>query len=212
MRSLTCATNVRPANLTNCYRRKHVLIFGTSLVGTLLFKLIDYIPDDEEEQGSAKVPAEKPRRDFVKGIREKIKKESDGWRQKTSREKAGEADLGQEKSRGGTKGVNEDEGEAKVNDEADDEYEEAENEDEEQDEEDDDDDDDEEEEEEDDEGEEGSIPEAIPEDALFIPLGLIRQRRPAFYKGSDPEWQSFVEFSRDRNRAQLVRSKYAFLA
>lgn len=188
------------------------MIFGTSLVGTLAFKLIDYIPDDEEEQGSTKVSVEKTGRDFVKGISEKIKKESDGWRQKTSRGEAGHADLGQEKSRSGTKGVNEDEGEAKVSDQADDEYEEAENEDQERDEEDDDDDDEEEEEEEDDEGEEGSIPEAMPEDAFFIPLGLIRQRRPAFYKGSDPEWQSFVEFSRDLQRAQLVRSTYNFLA
>lgn len=205
MRSSTRATTVRLANLINCCRRKHALIFGASLIGTFLYKLTDYLPDDEEEQGDAKVKVETTAGGLVKFTREKIKKESDGSRQKASKEEAGE------QSRSGAKDGNEHEDEAEVDDEAEDEYEQAEHGDEEEDE-DDDDDDDDEEEEEDDEGEVHSIPEAIPEGAIFIPLGLVRQRRPSFYKGTDPEWQSFVEFSRDKKRSHVIRSMLLFFS
>lgn len=50
------------------------------------------------------------------------------------------------------------------------------------------------------------IPETMPENALFIPLGLTRQRPQEFYKASDPEWQSFVDFRMDRNKEKAVRS------
>ena len=50
------------------------------------------------------------------------------------------------------------------------------------------------------------IPEVMPEDAIFIPLGFTHQRPQEFYKGSDPEWQSFLEFRRDREREKAVRS------
>ena len=56
------------------------------------------------------------------------------------------------------------------------------------------------------EEEEVEIPDATPEDAVFIPLGLTRQRPQEFYKASDPEWQSFVEFRKDRSREKAVRS------
>ena len=52
------------------------------------------------------------------------------------------------------------------------------------------------------------VPETMPEDALFIPLGRIRQRPHTHYKGSDPEWQSFVEFGNDRQRPAAVRSMF----
>ena len=52
------------------------------------------------------------------------------------------------------------------------------------------------------------VPDTIPEDAYFIPLGFARQRPQMFYKGSDPEWQSFIEFSRDRNRGLAIRSMF----
>ena len=55
------------------------------------------------------------------------------------------------------------------------------------------------------------IPEVAPEDAWFIPFGWARQCPPTFYKGSDPEWQSFVEFSKDRKRNLLLRSNYLYL-
>lgn len=200
---------MRLANLTSCCRRKHALFFGASLIGTFLYRLIDYLPDDEEEQGDAKVKVETTARGLVKVTREKIKKESDRSRTKTSKEEA------VEQSRSGANDGNEHEDEAEVDDEAEDEYEQAEHEDEEENEDDynddDDDDDDDEEDEEDDEGEVGSIPEAIPEGALFIPLGLVRQRRPSFYKGTDPEWQSFVEFSHDKKRSLVIRSMLLFL-
>jgi hypothetical protein len=48
------------------------------------------------------------------------------------------------------------------------------------------------------------IPEELPEDAIFIPLGLARKLPPALYKGSDPEWASFVEFSNDQKRKKEV--------
>ena len=45
----------------------------------------------------------------------------------------------------------------------------------------------------------------MPEDAIFIPLGFVRQRPHTPYSGSDPEWQSFVEFRKDRKRALAVQ-------
>ena len=56
------------------------------------------------------------------------------------------------------------------------------------------------------EEEDVDIPEEMPEDALFIPLGLARKKPQIFYKGTDPEWQSFVDFSKDRKRSQMIRS------
>lgn len=55
------------------------------------------------------------------------------------------------------------------------------------------------------------VPETMPEDAIFIPLGFTRQRPQTFYKGSDPEWQSFLEFRRDRDREKAVRSRFSAL-
>ena len=49
------------------------------------------------------------------------------------------------------------------------------------------------------------VPETMPEDAIFIPLGFVRQRPHTPYSGSDPEWQSFVEFRKDRKRALAVQ-------
>lgn len=50
------------------------------------------------------------------------------------------------------------------------------------------------------------LPEEMPEDAIFIPLGLAHQLPQTFYKGTDPEWQSFIEFSKDKKRNLMVRS------
>ena len=52
------------------------------------------------------------------------------------------------------------------------------------------------------------VPDTMPEDAFFIPLGRIRQLPQTHYKGSDPEWQSFVEFGQDRERPAAVRSMF----
>ena len=57
-----------------------------------------------------------------------------------------------------------------------------------------------------DEENEAEIPEEMPEDAIFIPLGFTRQRPPTFYRGSDPEWQSFLEFRKDHDKEKAVRS------
>lgn len=58
-----------------------------------------------------------------------------------------------------------------------------------------------------DEDEEDPVPEIMPDDALFIPLGLAHQRPPTYYKGTDPEWQSFLEFAADQKRSHQVRSR-----
>ena len=52
-----------------------------------------------------------------------------------------------------------------------------------------------------------AIQEEIPDDAIFIPLGRARRRPKEYYKGSDQEWQSFLEFAHDKQRNALVRSK-----
>ena len=61
--------------------------------------------------------------------------------------------------------------------------------------------DDEDEEEED----EDIVPDTIPEDAWFIPLGFAHQRPRTFYRGSDPEWQSFVDFAKDKKKNAQIR-------
>ncbi|MCJ1445254.1 MAG: hypothetical protein MMC23_005759 [Stictis urceolatum] len=53
------------------------------------------------------------------------------------------------------------------------------------------------------------VPEEQPEDAWFIPLGIARQVPQTFYKGEDPEWQSFIEFASDRKRGGFVRNELA---
>lgn len=64
------------------------------------------------------------------------------------------------------------------------------------------------EEEDEDEDEEDLVPETMPDDALFIPLGLAHQCPPTYYKGTDPEWQSFLEFVADQKRSHQVRSMF----
>ena len=53
------------------------------------------------------------------------------------------------------------------------------------------------------------IPEVMPENAFFFPLGRPRQIPQYYYRGEDPEWQSFVEFKKDRKRAGDVESMFA---
>lgn len=50
-----------------------------------------------------------------------------------------------------------------------------------------------------------TVPDEIPDDAIFIPLGRARQRPKEYYKGSDQEWQSFMELAHDKKRNVLVR-------
>ena len=50
------------------------------------------------------------------------------------------------------------------------------------------------------------VPEIMPEDAIFIPLGLARQRPETYYKATDPEWQSFIEYRKDREREPAIKS------
>ncbi|KAL8671663.1 MAG: hypothetical protein Q9168_003843 [Polycauliona sp. 1 TL-2023] len=49
---------------------------------------------------------------------------------------------------------------------------------------------------------------AVAEDAtLFIPLGLAYQLPRTFYKGSDPEWQSFLQLCRNKKRCAYLQNQ-----
>ena len=56
------------------------------------------------------------------------------------------------------------------------------------------------------EGSEGS--EANEEDTIFIPLGFAYKLPRKFYKGTDPEWQSFIQLSRDKKRCEFLKSEH----
>jgi hypothetical protein len=46
------------------------------------------------------------------------------------------------------------------------------------------------------------------EDPLFIPFpGTTKQKKPEPYRGSDPEWQEFIKFSKDQALAKSVRGE-----
>ncbi|KAF2403717.1 hypothetical protein EJ06DRAFT_527321 [Trichodelitschia bisporula] len=45
------------------------------------------------------------------------------------------------------------------------------------------------------------------DDVLFIPLGWPKLREKTFYKGSDPEWQEFIKFSRNREKHKDVAQR-----
>lgn len=44
--------------------------------------------------------------------------------------------------------------------------------------------------------------------AVFIPFpGTIKQLPPKPYRGSDPEWQEFIKFSKDQGQHKRVRGE-----
>jgi hypothetical protein len=46
------------------------------------------------------------------------------------------------------------------------------------------------------------------EKPLFIPFpGTTKQLKPQPYRGSDPEWQEFIKFSKDQELAKSVRGQ-----
>jgi hypothetical protein len=46
------------------------------------------------------------------------------------------------------------------------------------------------------------------EKPLFIPFpGTTKQLKPVPYRGSDPEWQAFIKFSKDQELAKRVRGQ-----
>ena len=53
------------------------------------------------------------------------------------------------------------------------------------------------------------VPDVMPQNALFVPLGRPRQIPQTYYKGTDPEWQSFIDFRKDRKKAGDVQSMFA---
>lgn len=51
--------------------------------------------------------------------------------------------------------------------------------------------------------------EELEEGGLFIPFpGTTKQLKPNPYRGSDPEWQEFIKFSKDQGLAKSVRGGY----
>lgn len=59
------------------------------------------------------------------------------------------------------------------------------------------------------------MPEELTEEdhkPLFIPFpGTTKQLKPKPYRGTDPEWQEFIKFSKDQKLAQRVRGKWSTL-
>ncbi|KAI4149485.1 MAG: hypothetical protein L6R39_002494 [Caloplaca ligustica] len=45
-------------------------------------------------------------------------------------------------------------------------------------------------------------------DTIFIPLGFAYKLPKTYYKGTDPEWQSFVELSKNKKLCDFLRSTY----
>lgn len=45
---------------------------------------------------------------------------------------------------------------------------------------------------------------------LFIPFpGTTKELKPRPYRGSDPEWQEFIKFSKDQGLAKSVRGEHS---
>jgi hypothetical protein len=44
-------------------------------------------------------------------------------------------------------------------------------------------------------------------DSLFIPFGWPKRQPRTYYKGSDPEWQEFIKFSKDLEKHKDVQRK-----
>ena len=57
--------------------------------------------------------------------------------------------------------------------------------------------------------EEMKVPDEMPEDAIFIPIWFPKAKPQYFYKGSDPEWQSYTAFARDREKRNKVRGTWS---
>ena len=55
------------------------------------------------------------------------------------------------------------------------------------------------------EEDEDSMAQPVPENAMFIPLSSVRKRQPPYYKGSGPEWQSFLELAKEPKRLHQIR-------
>ena len=53
------------------------------------------------------------------------------------------------------------------------------------------------------------VPDVMPQNALFVPLGRPRQTPQTYYRGTDPEWQSFIDFRKDKKKAGDVQSMFA---
>ena len=49
------------------------------------------------------------------------------------------------------------------------------------------------------------VPDEQPEDAIFIPVAWPQKRPREFYKGTDPEWQSFMELARNEKRRRQLQ-------
>lgn len=57
------------------------------------------------------------------------------------------------------------------------------------------------------EAERQTTSEASEEDTIFIPLGFAYQLPQKFYKGTDPEWQSFVQMSHNKKLCDFLKSE-----
>ena len=59
------------------------------------------------------------------------------------------------------------------------------------------------------EGGDFELPDEMPEDAIFVPLWIPKENPPYYYKGSDPEWQGYQAFAKDRKKVKQVHGKFS---
>lgn len=46
------------------------------------------------------------------------------------------------------------------------------------------------------------------EDGIFIPFGWPKKEEKTYFKGSDPEWKSFVKLANDPKRQQDIQGQH----
>ncbi|KAL9101556.1 MAG: hypothetical protein Q9163_003185, partial [Psora crenata] len=51
------------------------------------------------------------------------------------------------------------------------------------------------------------LPETMPEDAIFVPLWLPKEKPEYFYKGSDPEWKNYATLARDHEKCKKLQPR-----
>ncbi|KAL8971759.1 MAG: hypothetical protein Q9197_003112 [Variospora fuerteventurae] len=52
---------------------------------------------------------------------------------------------------------------------------------------------------------------SVEDDTIFIPLGFPYKLPRRYYKGTDPEWQSFIQLSKDRKLCNFLKNQLAGL-
>ncbi len=189
----------------NSIRRTQGLLFTTASIAAFVWFNVDNPFQDEEGNVDAQLSTEETTETLVEKAGAKNQKSLDGWAKDTAEGKLTSVVSSKEQSRRKTENKDEspngvedvDEGEKDEGDEVDEEDEVDEVD------------------EEDDEDDEVEVAEdeekPIPGNPVFIPLGLPVKCEASYYKGTDPEWQSFLQFARDKDQLIRVRSMFVHI-